>query len=113
MRAAQNLQKLGYQKNDVFSLIAKNSHHVAPILFAACCLACPVSTAFDENQLKVMFQITKPKVVFCDVSVCDLISNVLDELKNDAKIYTFGGVCNSSRAVEELFEETHNESEFV
>lgn len=116
IRAAQNLQKLGFEKNDLFSLVARNSHHVAPIVFASFCLGCPINsldTAFNKIEMKHMLGITQPKLVFCDVDVFDLVSNCLDELGNNAKIYTFGGVSINSCPIEVLFEETHNESDFM
>lgn len=116
VRAAQNLQKLGFKKNDVFGLIARNSHHVAPIIFASLCVGCPINTldsGFNKPEMIHMLSTSKPTLVFCDVNVLELVSNCLKELQNDATIYTFGGTSGESTAVEDLFSETHNESDFM
>lgn len=60
-----------------------------------------------------MFSITAPKVVFCDVDVYDLVHECLNELENDASIFTFGGTTDESTSVEQLFEETPEEKEFT
>lgn len=59
-----------------------------------------------------MFSITAPKVVFCDVDVYDMARECLNELENDASIFTFGGITDESISVDELFEEKPEEKEF-
>lgn len=116
IRAAQNLKNLGFKKDDVFSIIAKNSHHVAPVVFASFCLGCPVntlSTEFGKAEIKHLLGTTNPKLIFCDTNVYDLVSHCLEELENNASFYTFGGVFNGSNRVEDLFLETNNELEFT
>lgn len=59
-----------------------------------------------------MLSITQPKMMFCDVDVYDLVRECLNELENDARIFTFSGQSGDSEPVENLFEETEEESEF-
>lgn len=116
IQASQNLQKLGYEKGDMFAICARNSHYVAPIAFASLCLGCPLNTldtSFGEPELTHMLSITRPKVVFCDTDVSDLIENVLENLEIDAKIFTFSGQRGNSVPVEELFNETNDEENFT
>lgn len=116
IRAALNLQNLGYEKGDIFAIIAKNSHHVAPIAFASLCMGCPINPldpSFSRTELMHMLSITKPKVVFCDVDVCDLMRECLNDLENDAKIFTFMGQTDDSEPVEVLFEEIDGEETFA
>lgn len=117
VRAAQNLQKNDrYQPKDVFAIMAKNSEHVAPVVIASFCLGCPVNTmdaSFGKTETLHMFNITKPRVVFCDVEIYKLVSECLNELRNDAKVYTFGGQAGDSEAVENLFCETGIENDFA
>ena len=44
IRATENLANLGYGQGDVFGFLARNSQHLAPILFAALTLGCPINT---------------------------------------------------------------------
>ncbi|XP_031623989.1 probable 4-coumarate--CoA ligase 1 [Contarinia nasturtii] len=116
IRAAQNLQKRGYKSKNVVGIIAKNSHHLAPIVFASLAIGSAVNTldtSFKKAELLHMLKTTKPVVIFCDVEVYDLVKECFAELKNDSKIFTFGGNKGDSEQVENLFEETHNEDDFV
>lgn len=116
IRAAQNLQKRGYGSKQVFGLMAKNSHHVAPVVFASISIGCPVNTldcSFGKTELIHMLSTTKPKLMFCDIEVYDLVKKCLLELCNDAQIFTFGGSKGESEQVENLFSETQNELDFV
>ncbi|XP_037033669.1 4-coumarate--CoA ligase 1-like [Bradysia coprophila] len=116
IQAAQNLQKLGYGKGDVFAICARNNHYVAPIAFASLCLGCPLNTldtSFGEPELTHMLSITRPKVVFCDADVSELIECVLEKIEIEAKIFTFIGGDGNSIPVEELFTETNDEDHFT
>lgn len=116
VRAAQNLQNRGYKSKEVFTVLAKNSHHVAPIAFAAMAIGSAVNTldpSFGKTELLHMFRTIKPVLVFCDVESYKLARDCLIELKNDAKIFTFGGSTDASEDVENLFVETHDEDNFL
>ncbi|XP_055298411.1 uncharacterized protein LOC129566474 [Sitodiplosis mosellana] len=116
IRAAENLLDRGYKPKQVFGLMAKNSHHVAPIVFGSISIGCPVNTldpSFKKAELIHMLITIKPVLMFCDVGVYDLVSECLAELKNDAKIFTFGGSKGKAEPVEKLLLETHNEDYFV
>lgn len=61
-----------------------------------------------------MLSITKPKLVFCDVDLYDLVRECLNELENEAiAIFTFGGQNDESIPVETLFEERSEEDTFA
>lgn len=116
IRAAQNLQNLGYKPNQVFGLIAKNSHHVAPIFFASIAIGCQLSTldtSFGRTELIHILNMTKPVLLFCDVDCVDLLDKCLKEIGIQAKIFTFGESKGDFEPVEKLFRETHKENQFM
>lgn len=116
IRAAQNLKNFGCRPKDVFGIIAKNTDHLAPIVFALFCLGCPpniMDASFAKVDIVHMMKITKPRLIFCDVEVYPLISECLKELQNETKIFTFGGQCGNSEAVGNLFAETGTENSFL
>lgn len=116
IRASQNLLKRGYVRGQVFGTVARNSHNLAPILFASMGIGCSMNTlepSYKKPELLHMLRITKPSLMFCDVDCLDLVKECLIELGNDAHIFTFDGSKNCSENVENLFVETHNESNFV
>ncbi len=115
VRVAQNLQKLGYSKGDVFGYSVIN-RNLAPIIYAAFCLGCPVNTlspVFGKVDMIHTMKISKPKVMFCDVERYEFVSECLREAASEAKIFTFGGTANDSFAVENLFAETGSEHRFL
>lgn len=115
IRAAQNLQKLGYHCGDIFTTVSDNNYNLAPIVFASICLGCPVNTLvpmFHESEIKTSFQLIEPKLVFCTVKSYDKVRNALIETGNEAKIFTMDGQVDDSLSVENLFEETTTESDF-
>lgn len=116
IRAAQNLQTRGYQPKQVVGIIARNSHHVAPVYFASLAIGCPVNAfdpSFGKAEIIHMLSTIKPVLMFSDVACYDLLAECLTDLRNDAKIFTFGGQRGQSEPVENLFQETHNESKFT
>lgn len=116
IRAAQNLQKRGYTPKQVFGFICKNSHNVAPIIFASISVGCPANTldpSFGKTELIHMLKTTKPVLMFSDLECYDLIKECLTELGKDTKIFTFGGSKGDSEPVENLFAETHEEDSFM
>ena len=60
-----------------------------------------------------MFQITRPKLVFCDVENVQVVKQSLSAARNESQIYTFGGSTDQSSAIDELFCETGLESQFM
>lgn len=116
IRVAQNLKTRGYGRKQVFGFLAKNSHHLAPVVFGSLCLGCAVSTfdpSFGKIELLHMLNVTKPALMFCDVDASKMVKECLDETGNDALIFTFGGSSDCSECVENLLLETNNEKNYV
>lgn len=116
IRVAQNIARLGMRPDDIFGLVARNSEHVAPIVYASMAIGCPINTldpSFGAAEITHMFGITKPKLVFCDVNKLHVVRDSLKELKLSPIIYTFGKKTEYSRLVEDLLIETKSIYEFV
>lgn len=116
IRAALNLRLRGYTEGQVFTVMAKNSEHLASIVIAAFCIGCPISplaTSFGKNEIIHMLNITKPSLIFCDVDCHDRLVESLQAVGNPAKIITFNGKVGESEHVEDLFVATGTESSFV
>lgn len=116
IRAAQNLQKFGFGRNQVIALSARNNHDVSSITFASIAIGCAVNTlspTFGKTEYLHMLKITKPVVIFCEIDSYQLIRDCLTEIEIMAKIFTFGGSIGQSESVENLFKETHLEDQFM
>lgn len=59
-----------------------------------------------------MISITKPKLMFCDAALVELVRECLEELENEATVYSFGDEVENATPVEHIFEETPDEKEF-
>lgn len=117
IRAAQNLRQRGYcESKQVITIISGNVAHLAPIVFAALSLGCPINTLdvqMEKSTVLSMLWLTQPHLVFCEIIVYDLIVEVLTELQMDARIFTFNGSKANSILVDVLFAETGIEESFV
>lgn len=116
VRAAQNLKNSNFKKGDVVAIVSKNNHELLPILVALLSLDYPINPLdplFTEEFFLHIFSITKPKLVFCDLESSRAVRKYLQQLNNDAKIYTFCGQIDDSLAVSDLFTETGEEVEFM
>lgn len=116
IRAAQHIQKLDYKEGDIFAIMSKNHHDLAPIVIALLLLGYPFQTldpSFTEVDTIHLLARTKPIIVFSDLESYEVVEKSLRSLENDAKIYTFDAQIGNSHLVEDLFAETGREAEFV
>lgn len=115
IRVALNLRQRGYKAGQVFGIIASRSHNLAPIIYASFCLGCPYNTlavSFAKEEIKHMLNITKPRLVFCDVEAYDKLAESLEECHLEAKIITMNGKIGGCEQIEDLLAETVLESTF-
>lgn len=98
IRAAQNHQQRVYKPKQIFGIIAGNVAHLCAAVFASLCLGCPISTmttSVEKQDLINIIQILKPNVIFCEVSMNDLVTECLTELGWNAKIFQCqSGICS-------------------
>lgn len=117
IRIAQNLQRRGFNTKCTIATVAANVPHLAPVVYGALCLGCPVVsmyTAMERHCVLRMFKIAEPSIIFCEVKVYDLLVECLAEVGiSNVKIFTFDGIKGDSEAVDNLLEVTGNESDFV
>lgn len=115
VRAAQNLQKRGYNLKQIIGINSLNEPYLAPIIFAALCLGIPVNPLYSKWKPDIieMFTSTDPAIIFCEIEKYDITVECLTEMKLEAKIFTLNGLKGDSEAVENLFVETGMEDEFL
>lgn len=115
IRAAQNLQRRGFLSHQVFGFLARNSDHLASILIASICLACPIAPMhpmLSKQEIVRFLAKTKPTVIFCDASSWCQLNEALEELNLNVKVFTFGEKVDGLERVEDLLMETGEESSF-
>lgn len=96
IRAAQNLQKDGYEKQSVFGIVASNRLNLAPVVFAALSLGCvinPLDPSFGRTELIHMWKTVKPKVGTTDPSNQVKIINSFRLFLLPFVLFAFSFVC--------------------
>ncbi|EDW80498.1 uncharacterized protein Dwil_GK11566 [Drosophila willistoni] len=109
-RVALYLKKSGYNHTDVIGISAKNSTYVMPVAVACLMNATPfhsVNPLLDGGTIKHLFNITKPKVVFCDAADYDKVHSATSEFQ--PIIITLTGHLDGIQKIEDLFEPSHAE----
>lgn len=67
---------------------------------------------FAEAEIAHMLGVTKPKAVFCDMDLVEILKQCLQTLNSDVNVFTFCGSTDGTVAVSDLFAETGREEEF-
>lgn len=116
VRAAQNLQKMGFQSHQVFSFMVNHADHLVPIVLASLCLACPINALhplLSKQEIVRVLSKTKPSVIFCAIDEYNRIDEALKELKLNMRIFIFDGYIEGLETVESLFADTGIENHFM
>lgn len=116
IRAAQNMIKLGLVEGDVIGFMASNHHHLAPIVFGTMAIGCPINPldpSFGRSEIVHMFDITRPKLIVCDLENVDVMRNCLNELGLESPIFSFDESTTGSHSAAELLIATNEEETFV
>lgn len=116
INVARNLMKLNVKPNDVIGVICRNSKYLSVVLYGCIIVGAPINpldNSFDSQHIKHTFGQTKPTLVFCDGEVYQTTKTVLEELENEAKIFTLRTKVSGVPFVTELLQPTDEQSTFV
>lgn len=72
-----------------------------------------IDSQFTESEIVHMLKITKPKAIFCEIEVIDVVKKSLQIVENNANIFTFCGSIDGVIPVTDLFKETGDEHNFT
>ncbi|XP_062552732.1 probable 4-coumarate--CoA ligase 3 [Armigeres subalbatus] len=116
VRAAQHLQKLGYQVGDIASVVAVNSENLAPLVLALQVIGVgfnALAPSFDADEIAHMLRQTQSKLLFCDAENYDTVKVAAGKaLEGDYRIYVMEGAQEPTLAVDQLFKPTGTERMF-
>ncbi|XP_061389631.1 luciferin 4-monooxygenase-like [Musca vetustissima] len=117
VQAARHFEKLQLQQCDIIGICAGNSDYVAPIYFGALCAGLcisPLDPSFNVNGLKYVYNLTQPKLMFCDGEIYQKVRQALEECGLSAtKIFTVRNHMDGIPNVMEFFEEICDASTYV
>ncbi|SPP73795.1 luciferin 4-monooxygenase [Drosophila guanche] len=107
-RMAQAFKRLGLYRGDVIGISASNTTKLTSVVIAALLRGIPINPLhpeFTEETVKYMYDITEPKLIFCDVENYPTIWAVNQRLVTPATIYLVNGQLEGVRDVGELLNE--------
>ncbi|XP_037033100.1 4-coumarate--CoA ligase 1-like [Bradysia coprophila] len=116
INVARNLMKLNVQPNDVIGVICRNSKYLPVLIYGCIVVGAPINpldNSFDSQHIKHIFGQTKPSLIFCDAEVYHTTKLILEDLANDAKIFTLREKLNDVAFIDELLQPTDDDIEFV
>lgn len=117
IRAAQNLQKIGYRSHGKFCFMTINNENLLPIVLASTGLNCPICPLFPilsvDEIVRILTKI-KPSVLFCDANLFDLMKEAMNRLQFKMKVFLLDDVhVDGVETVMTLFQATGEENSFV
>lgn len=92
IKIIKHLTSIGCKQGDIIGIVAGNSEHLAPVVFACLTLALPVNplaSFMNDDEIIYMYSKTKPKVIFCDPICVEKVQRTCLKMELDAKLYTF------------------------
>lgn len=100
---------------DVITLICKNTSYVAPLVLGGILAGTPISAVdpvFPFSEIAHAFNLTKPKMVFCDGNNLSKIKEVLEQCEIDCKVLTVDEKVEGSDYLFDIVETTSSNAEF-
>lgn len=84
IRVALNLtEKFKITKGDVIGIVGKNTKYLAAVAFAAFTIGAPINPmdpSLSSSEISHLFNLSGPKLVFCDETAMDRVSDALSSL---------------------------------
>lgn len=114
IRIAQHLKALGLKQDDVVGIAGTNTTYLMPVVLGCLLNGTPfhaVSPWHDEETMKHLFSITRPRIIFCDGFVYQRLSIIARILKTH--VYTLKDHRLGMPRVEDLLEPTKAELYYV
>nr|XP_036218520.1 4-coumarate--CoA ligase 4 [Bactrocera oleae] len=102
-RLALYFKKMGLRHDDVIGIVAKNSTYTSSVAIG-CFMNCTpfhsVNSGLDKDTIRQIFQITAPKIIFCDGEIYEKIHEATRSLS--PLIYTLTEHIDGVATVEDL-----------
>lgn len=90
-KLANHLLDINIQQTDIIGIMAAGSSYVMPVCYAALFIGSPffcMEISLDKESILRLWNIIKPKVIFCDDGFYNLTKEVTSKLYLNCKIYT-------------------------
>ncbi|XP_043066607.1 luciferin 4-monooxygenase [Drosophila bipectinata] len=104
-RLAHSFQRLKLQRGDVVGISARNTTYLTEVVIAALLNGTPINPLhpeFDSETTAYMYEVTKPKVIFCDLDNYETLKAVKSSLKFETELILLTGTIPGVRNVQDL-----------
>lgn len=101
-KIALKMLSMGIKQSDVIGIMASGTSYVMPVCFAAFFVGTPfqsIEISLDKESVLHLWNITKPKLIFCDGDVYDFVNEVCHQLDLNCTIFTLN---NHKKGVENI-----------
>ncbi|KAL5275401.1 hypothetical protein ACFFRR_001341 [Megaselia abdita] len=82
---------MGITQSDIVGIMATNTSYVMTVSFAAFFIGTPfqaIDISLEKESVLHLWNITKPKLIFCDGAIYKVVSEVVNELDLQCNIFT-------------------------
>ncbi|XP_030560343.1 probable 4-coumarate--CoA ligase 3 [Drosophila novamexicana] len=107
-RLAHAFQHLKLHRGDVVGISAKNTTYLTEVVIAALLSGTPINPLhpdFDKETVAYMYEITKPKVIFCDLDNYETLAAVKKSLKFKTELILLSGSLPGVRNIQDLLQD--------
>ncbi|XP_065079280.1 uncharacterized protein LOC135702179 [Ochlerotatus camptorhynchus] len=117
VRVALNLQRLGYQRGDMVTLVCTNTDNVVPVYVGCVAMGLvinPLAPVFNRDDLAHMMRMTQSKIVLCDGNNREVVEEAAREaIRMKPRIFVMGVGSGNASSIEELLVPVEGEESFV
>ncbi|XP_060658178.1 luciferin 4-monooxygenase [Drosophila nasuta] len=102
---AHAFQQLKLHRGDVVGISATNTTYLTEVVIAALLNGMPINPLhpeFDKETVAYMYEITKPKVIFCDVDNYETLAAVKQSLKFETELILLSGSLPGVRNIQDM-----------
>lgn len=115
IRIAQNLKKLGIKDEDVVGIVCENSMDLMAFtngIYQLGAIVGAMSVIHCKDDMVLVFQYSKPKLMICDAQVYDTVKEAMNELNNSAPFFTTNGSISGIESIDELLKPSGDEENY-
>lgn len=115
-KVAYNLQKMKLKQTDVIGIMSHNTTNMTPLCYGMFFIGVPfhaIDSDLTKDTAVRLWNVTKPKVIFCDGSSLDLVKTVTKELKLNCEIFTLNEHQKGLKQFEDLLGDLPNGVSFI
>lgn len=104
-RIAYNIRLLNVRQSDVVGIVSRNTTNLMPLCYGLFFLGVPFHALDHKDTMTSALHLwgtSRPRLIFCDNSLYELVKSVVIELDLNCAIYTIDGDLRDVNSISEL-----------